>query len=221
MVPDEVSIYNLALNAIGARANISAPSENSREAEVCRLWYPVIRDQVLSAAHWTSCKSFKRLALLSEFEETWDDTDPEPGYTYAFGLPSDLLYPRYLTDFSRFSLSRQASSGRRLSTNSSTPILVYTSRNTGIASWESSLQMAVVYGLAANIVMPLSGKAQRANLMIQRANDLIANARELSANESEDPVQSLPDWIVARGYANPGSTRYIHPYGTMLSAPQG
>ena len=217
MVPDEVSIYNLALNAIGARSNLSATSEKDRGAEVCRLWYPVVRDQVLAAASWPSCKSFKRLALLKAREDAdWVTGDPEPGYSFIYSSPSDMLHPRYLSDFSKFSMSSYTGEIKALSTNTEKALLTYTRRNYTVGSWESELQMAVAYGLAANIVMPLTGKPQRAQLLAQQANDFIITARVAMANEDAESYETLPDWITARGYSNPNDVRWFYPVGSLL-----
>ena len=65
---DKTALFNLALNAIGARNNVASPTENSREAQVCSLWYPVVMGQVLSAAPWpelTARCQAPRLAAVS------------------------------------------------------------------------------------------------------------------------------------------------------------
>lgn len=219
MIADEVSIYNVALNAIGARSNLSSTTENSRDAEVCRLWYPIIRDQILCAAPWPSCEASKRLALLSErdLSADWVSTDPSPGYKYKYSCPSDMLRPRYLADFSPFRISAHSGSVRALNTNRDEAVLTYTQRNYTVAGWESPLQMAVAYGLAANIAMPLTGKAQRANFLIQQANDLINTARLEAANQIFEPIETVPDWISARGYSNPTNVVYSYPVGSLLA----
>lgn len=219
MVPDEVSIFNLALNAIGGRSNLSSTTERDRGAEVCRLWYPVVRDQVLAAAPWPSCKAFSRLALLKQrSDEPWVSTDPEPGYTYAYSSPNDMLHPRYISDFSKFSLSSYAGNIKAVNTNIPDPVLIYTKRNYVVGSWESELQMAIAYGLAANIAMPVTGKAARAQLMIQQANDLVLTARQNAANEGDETYETLPDWIAARGYSMPSTVRFFYPMGALLTS---
>lgn len=216
MITDEVSLYNLALNAVGARSNLSATTERDRGAEVCNLWYPVVRDQVLRAAYWPSCKAFARLALSVEKSGDWTPGQPEPGFQYAYSLPDNMVYPRFMTNYQRFTLGKLNPTKRAIMSNDPEPILVFTSRLTPINQWESSLQMAIVYGLAANIVMPLTGKPQRAQLLSQQANDLIASARAEAANEESYAVETIPDWIRARGYGNPGDDRYYYPYGAFL-----
>lgn len=217
MVTDEVGLYNLALNATGARSNLSSVNDRDRGAEVCRLWYPIIRDQVLQAAPWPSCKAFKRLAVLqNRSDDPWVEGDPEPGYAIAYSTPSDMIQPRYLSDFSKFTMSSYPGNKRAINSNTSAAVLVYTSRNYNIANWESQLQMAIAYGLAANICMPLSGKPQRASLLIGQANDLITTAKVAAANSESTSYETLPDWIAARGYNNPSDTRYYFPTGSLL-----
>ena len=47
-----LDVWNAALSAVTGRAAVSDPDERSREAEVCRQWYPLVRDVVqLSLIH--------------------------------------------------------------------------------------------------------------------------------------------------------------------------
>src|SRR6478735_3780370 len=161
MITDEVSIYNLALNAVGTRSNITSPSEKSREAELCRLWFGPVRDQVLRAAPWPSCKAWQRLAVLKErdSQEAWTVGDPDPEYQFAYSVPSDMISPRYLAGFQRFSLQTFPGNKLAIMTNETQALLCYTKRQETIALWDVGLQMAIVYGLASYIAMPLHGKA--------------------------------------------------------------
>lgn len=218
-ISSEVQVYNLALNAIGEESNISSPTEQSRPAEVCHLWYSPVRDQILSAAPWPEATKIAYLALLAttDDEDAWLETEPRTGYSYVYAMPSDALRPRYMSDFSRF-LFTNYDGQRALHSNTEAAILAYTSRLENIALWDSELQMAVVYGLAANICMPLSGKPSRAKMLAEKANELIMNARVAAANANNESYESVPDWITARGFNGAASTRYFHPYGSMLSS---
>jgi hypothetical protein len=220
-ISNEVQIYNLALNAVGARSNISSPSESSREAEVCRLWFEPVRDQILAAAPWPEATETRYLTQLAEADADgdgeWAYDDPRPGYSYVYSLPSDMIQPLYLTDFSRFFITGYSGNRRVLHTQGATPILIYTKRLENIALWGPQLQMAIVYGLAAHICMPLSGKPSRARMLAQQANDLIWQARETAANMSNEHFDPVPDWISARGYNFSSNTRYVHPLGSTLS----
>lgn len=217
-ISSEVQVYNLALNAVGERSNISSPTEQSRPAEVCRLWYSVVRDQILSAAPWPEATKIAYPALLATADDndTWLETEPRTGYAYVYAMPADALRPRYMSDFSRF-LFTSYNGQRALHSNTPDAILAYTSRLENVALWDAQLQMAIVHGLAACICMPLSGKPSRAKMLAEQANDLVLAARVAAANANNETFESIPDWIVARGFNSSTPSRYFHPYGGLLS----
>lgn len=219
MATSIVDIYNMALNAVGTRDDVSSPSENSREAEVCRRWYDNARDLILRAAFWPSAEAFSRLSVLAERDETeaWTSSDPAPGFRFAYAVPNDLLVPRYQADFGRFTFGVYGSQ-RAVMSNTEQVILAYTRQQTNVGLWDNALLMAIVYSLAAHIAMPLHGKPARAKSMADQANNLILSARELAANTGENQYDTVPDWIAARGYAKQTpDQRYLFPYGPMIS----
>jgi len=216
---DVTQLFNLSLNAIGARGKVASPTENSREAEVCSLWYEVVKDQIFAAAPWPELTKLASLEVLDErdAEEDWVNTNARPGYAFAYALPDDFAYPQYLSNFDRFLLTAYGDS-QAISTNSENAVLAYTSKNLVPDRWSPGLRMAIVYALASHIVMPLSGKVSRAKQMVDQANNYIMQAREAGANTSNEQFEHIPDWIAARGYS--GSTqsmRYIYPYGDLLT----
>lgn len=220
----EVQIYNRALNAIGDKDNVAAVDEASRQAEVCNLWFGVVRDKVLAAAPWPVARSFHRLALLKERDDTleWASDDPEPGFRFAYAAPSDMIRPRYLTTFERFSLSLYndgIEDALAIMANVETPILAYTKRQTTPGLWDIDLEMAITYALAAYISMPLHGKSARAKQALDQANALILDARIQQANSDDNQFDSVPDWIQARGFSGSSPlSRFLYPFGPMISA---
>lgn len=219
MAADEVSIFNMALNAIGTRDDVAATNEVSREAEVCRLWFEPTRDQVLRAAPWPSAKAHSRLAVLATRDDTlaWTATDPDPGFKYAYAVPTDLLAPRFSTSYSRFAYGVYGTQNAIMS-NEEAMILCYTKRQTLVPLWDIALRMAISYALAAYICVPLIGKANRAKLAQDMANNLIFQAREQSANDDNDFLDTVPEWFTARGYAgNAPAARFFWPEGPMIN----
>lgn len=220
MAQDLVSIYNLALSAIGTRARISSPDEDSREAQICRLWYPLVRDTVLRAAHWASCRNIAALTVDAEATEgeDWAEGDPEPPWIYRYNLPSDFLYPRYLDMYQQFEITSH-NNQTMLLTNASTAILIYTKRQDIPSAWDPDLYNAVVYGLAGAITMPLNGKPDRARNAYAEANDAIIRARVAQANLNHVVQESVPDWLVARGVGQQlPYSQYIYNYGPLFSS---
>lgn len=221
MAQDQTSLFNLALSAAGSRSSISLPSEQSREAEICRQWYEPVRRQVLRSAPWSSVKAFARLAELKErTTEEWVEGDPNPAFSRAFALPELYLHARYLSNYARFELSLLEPDVKALMTSDTTPILYYTLDQTQISLWESDLYLAMAQALGAFICLPLNGKSATAQRAQQQANALIYAAREAAANESFEPVDMAPEWIAGRGsiYGSPG-VRYIYPSGPLIAVP--
>jgi hypothetical protein len=218
VIGSEVEVYNLALNAIGGRNNISSPTENSREAEVCNLWYSAVRDQVLAAAPWPEASKLEYLALAAKADDSWSPGEPRPGYEYAYTMPIDCIRPQYLTTFSRFLITAGPNDTILLHTNESQALLMYTFNQAVVTLWSRELQMAIVYGLAAHICMPLTGKPSRTQMLVDRANSIIIAARESSANTSDDRYETVPDWLTARGYADTSSrSAFYYPFGALLN----
>lgn len=219
-VNSETMIYNLALNAVGARDQVASPDEASREAEVCKLWYSLVRDQALASSVWPEATKLAYLALLDERDPDldWENTNARPEYTFAYTVPSDLVHPQYLSNYQRFLITAYPDDQKVLVTNYEDAILIYTQRLETVSLWSSGLQMAVVYGLASHIAMPLMGKPARAKSLAEKANEFIWSARERAANTSNEQYSALPDWIAGRGYSGGISPRYIYPYGdTFMS----
>jgi hypothetical protein len=218
---DVVVLYNLALDSIGARNKISLPSDQSREAEACNLWFPNIRDQVLASAPWPEATKMERLALFEGQNDdgVWLQGKARPDLLNSFACPADMLRPQYLADYQQFSIQSRAPEKKALMTNAISPILIYTFRQTLVGMWSAELQMAIMYSLAASICTALTGKTSRAKLLNDQANERIIAARESAANLNDERLDSLPDWIAARGYCDTSSrARFFYPFGSLLTS---
>lgn len=218
MAQDEVSLYNLALSTAGSRSRISAPTEASREAEICRLWFAPIARQILRAAPWASVRAFDNLAVVKErADASWVDGDPNPEYRFAYALPAQCLRPRFLRNYARFEVALLSSNVQALMTNSEQALLYYTYDQQQISMWDPDLYLAVAYGVAAAIAQPLSGKPGLTRTAQQMANAIILSAREASANESYEPLEALSPSLQARGAIAMPIQPYVYPNGPVLA----
>lgn len=217
----KVEIFNLALGAIGTRASVSSVDEQSREAEVCRLWYDHVREIIFAASRWHSLTKHSRLALLASRASSttaWVEGDPDPGFTYIYSAPSDLVRPRHLADYTRFKPTIYDDDTRAIATDQEDAILTYTADLNNTTLWEPALSNALIYGLAAAISMSLHGKDQRTARAFDTANSIILEARITQANENWENLETVPDWISARGYSEAApKIRYFYPNGALLS----
>jgi hypothetical protein len=220
-VADALTVYNLALSALGTESHVESPSEVSREAEVCNLHYEVARDLVFSAAPWAPLTGYSRLATVAIRDDTedWIGTDPPPGWLYAFGLPSDALRPRYLASYGRF-LPSLVGNTPVLAANEEAPILVYTRRIETVDLWGIDLLTAVSQTLAAMIAKAITGKDSDLQNMYQLAESRVLQARANFANTMTTQVlETMPDWITARGASiTPPEQRYIYPNANFTIA---
>lgn len=219
MAQDLVTLFNLALSAVGTRSRISDPTEQSREAQLCNQWYPTIRDMTLRAAHWSSCREIKSLAIHAQVTEgaDWAEGDPEPPWLFRYSLPNDFLYPRWLDTYENFVMTQHNDVAMLLS-NAEEPKLIYTKRQKIVAAWDVDLYNAITMGLAGAIAMPLHGKADRAKSAFEEANIAIMRARVSQANQDSVTHDSIPDWLLARGVTQTSSwNQFIYQYGPLFN----
>jgi hypothetical protein len=214
MAYSKVEVWNLAVSAIGGRALISSETETGREADLCRLWYPLVRDVVLKAAPWPSASTRTRLALLAtrDADEDWTTSDPAPGWVYAYSAPSDMLSPQHLTTYARFNLETYGSQ-KAIVTNTSEAILRYTKSTDNPNDWDTGLVKAISYALGAALALPLTGKRTLFADLKQVSEEAIMLARTDIANERDNHHEMLPSWVATRGYEDlPYETRFVWPY---------
>lgn len=206
-------LFNLGLSAVGHAASVSNPDENTQAASLCRLWFDPARRSVFSAFHWPSIRFAHRLARAKTRDESldWQNTDPFPGYAYAFALPSEMVQPQYLADFSRFEIGNVGDE-QLLFTNNENPLMFYSKDTTDPSRWSPDLYMAVAYAIAANLNMQKSGKDGTTTRLEQRVNSLIDAAATQAANEVDTYFEAIPQQWAGTGFSVPGSTvRYYYP----------
>lgn len=219
MAQDQTSLFNLALSAVGTRSRVSLPTENSREAEVCRLWYDTARDTVLRAAHWPSAKAAAVPALMAtrDFNVAWAAGAPQPNWLYAYALPADFLYPRWVSNYAPFEMGFH-NGAPALLTNVTNALFVYTTKNIIPQYWDADLYQSVALALAALIALPVHGKVSRAKIAFELANESLLRARVRLANEDNQLFESIPDWLSVRGVGQPSAVNaYIYPVGPLLT----
>jgi hypothetical protein len=215
-----MAVYNAALSAVGTKTGFTSTAQPGVEIEMCNLWYAASRNHVLRAAFWPEVSRIAKLvvAVTRDPEVDWAVDDPPPGYLYSYAVPADMHLPRYMTDFSPFELGKTSTEDVRIYSNADPAILVYTKHETDDTEYEGDLLMCIIYALAANICVKLTGKVDRAKRLQESANQLILNARLTVANIGDN---QMPDWVApwhaARGVPSVSESRYIFPYGPLIN----
>lgn len=220
MTATVLDIYNAAISAVRGRARLQSLSDRNRSREECDIWYTVTRNIVQEAAFWPACRRLSRLTLLSTRDENadWQPDDPDPQFKYLYGLPSDYLRAWHMVDYSRFSLTFNASFNRvTLSTNMESPILVYAAVQDNPAFWTEGQKMATIQGLAAAIASPLNASNGLQQLAMQTADAYIVEAQIASANQSQAQLDVIPETLRVRGYEDYREEKYFYPFGPTFN----
>lgn len=103
---DVVTIWNMALSAIGTRSTVASLTEDSPEAAACALWFPTVRDGLLRAFPWNWSRRQVVLALLKSAAGTLENPQgllPEPArpWRYEYSWPNDCVNARYILPMPR------------------------------------------------------------------------------------------------------------------------
>lgn len=213
-------LYNLGLSVVGHAASVSDPEENSQAAALCRLWFNPARRSVFSAFHWSSIRNAQRLARAKTRDAAldWQNTDPWPGYEYAFALPGEMIQPQYLADFSRFEIGNVGDE-RLLFTNNPNPLLFYSRDTVDPTNWSPDLYMALAYALGASFSFQKNGKDNSVQRLEQKVQSLIDSAATQAANEVDTYFEAIPQSWAGTGFSTPAqSVRYYYPTSTFQVA---
>ena len=169
-----LNVYNQALSHVG-----NAPVAVSTDSTICTLYYPTVRDTLLSWHAWTFATMRRQLARLTEA--------PAATYLYQYAIPSNP-YPLRILDTDTRGLpytlevwsddATPETMSRVLLTDAQTVVLRYIAR-VQEALWPPLVLDVAAYWLAVRIVQRLTGKtALRTQLygemqgLLQRAIDL-------------------------------------------------
>lgn len=80
----ELTLWNLGLARVGGDANVSAPTERSREAELCRQFYGVARDSLLEMHDWNFASTRAFLAASAT-------PSPWARWAFSYAAPANAV----------------------------------------------------------------------------------------------------------------------------------
>lgn len=208
-----VNLFNQAIALCGGAPTITNPDAGTKDVTLCRLMLPLARRGVFCAYHWPSLRRQKQLALITQRTATvWQDGDPPPGYTYSYSLPTDCLYPQFLSSFERFDVGMANDNSGRVYTNATQPVLYFTKDVENPVVWAPDLYLTVVTALAANIAVPLSGKHNVAQRFEQKVAQLVADVAVREANATDESYSAIPQLWAGTGFTVPNQmTTYLYP----------
>lgn len=213
-MPSAIEIANLALDEV-PHSQITALTDNTLAAEVCRRQLPVVLGEVLEAGEWSF--GVRRVALAAT------TNDREDYWRYAYAHPADLAQPLRIIPATSSSLpadfllpgQRLASTGVAggppipfdfegglIWTDEPGAVLEYITTSPAYDQMSQRFVRLIALNLAARIATPLTKDPSRKRELLQEAE--LWGQRALAANLNANSTQSTygEDFIPAalRGY---------------------
>ena len=185
MASSVVEICNRALDAIGAKTIISLDDE-TREAGLCRRYYPQLRDEVIRSHPWNFALVRVALPALS--------VAPAWGYASAYQLPVDCLRVLSVGDADPFATPWRIE-GRTIVTDEGAPLSVLYLRTVpDSGNFDPMFVSALAARLAMELAMPL---ASDAGLRAAMEKEFLSRMR---AARSADGQEGTPSRIYAEEF---------------------
>lgn len=145
MYQSETEICSAALMLLGANS-INSLTDNNDRARTCKLLWPMVLDDELSAHRWNCAR--KRAELAREAAV------PAFGWNYQYTLPADCLRVLEMQDPDE---NFEVEDGV-LMCNNTTAKVRYLYRNVAFGSYSSGLQTALVARMSAELSLPITKK---------------------------------------------------------------
>jgi len=214
---NEVDICNLALSHIGG-LSIQSLNESNRQARECKRLYPVLRDAVQAEFPWNFARKRVTLALLSGEEVS--------GWDYAYIYPTDCLNAleiynplttqtytdgmyisgqlveslvKVKSDKIKFEVAVNAAKDTRMIlSDQEAAELIFTARIEDANLFSPSFVDALSWRLAADLAMPLKGKASLHQQMMAMYASKLGMSRQANANEGFEPPSGVSAYVTAR-----------------------
>lgn len=196
MAVSNVSICNMALARIEAKAQIQSLTQAGREAKFCNTFFEHCRDMLLQRMQpsW----AMKRAALS-------DLGSPPDEWSYRYAYPSDCLLAVEIVNLAdrnkriKFEIADNDGASSVILTDEDDAVLWYVRTITNPSVFDPLFIDALAWSLAAEIAMPLTADGDRKKLAEQKMVAAIMSAAASSGNEGRiEATDVLPSWLTDR-----------------------
>lgn len=199
-----VDISNLALAHLGDAATVSSisPSDGSAQADHCVRFYPIARDVLLEAHDWNFAR---RRVLLTETANT-----PPASWAYEYALPANVV--RVLKVLGEdedentpkvYLQGTDANGAKVIWCNEPSARVLYTHAVTDTTKFSGLFVNALSYLLASYLAGPITKDMKQKEGMYKLFRNELGLAGVTDRSANNNPPDTTPDWISARGYTNP------------------
>lgn len=219
----QIAIWNLALGRLGDGGTVGAPDERSRQAELCRQFYPLARRSVLEMRDWNFATRIAHMAPVA--------TPLVGAWCAAHAFPANALRVFRVGDYASllsgadakgadFEVLTDGNGVRLVLSDQPEAAAKFTVDVVDEARWSPLFTDAMTWYLAATLAGPLllgeTGRNQ-GRAMLQEFRLLLGEATVSDANQKQDrsPDQHAAPWMQGRGLSRPEAQppypRWIRP----------
>ncbi len=174
-MPSIVQICSNSLTKLGAEP-ITSFDDNTNRSNLCKAYYPDVRDAVLRAYPWNCAVLRTSLAR--------DATAPAYGYSYRFALPTDPYCLRVLEVEDDV---EHRIEGRYLLCDETSVNVKYISRITDPGLFDALLVAAIECRLAAELAYPVTRSPSLIQAMWGLYAEKLKEARGIDGQEGTTP----------------------------------
>ncbi len=195
----DVEICNIALSRVAYTQPIVSFTERSKAAELCRVFYSSLREQVLQAFPWPFAESIVALA---------DIASPAPGWTFRYRYPADCLKVRNIVQpgWRRALISDQQipykigydAGGRVIHSDQPEAACRFTFNVEDSTFFDPQFADALAWRLAMELALPLSAKPDLQAFAGQQYQLALTLAEGSAFQESQDDPEPESEFITVR-----------------------
>ena len=185
-----VGLFNMALGRLGGHQlpQIQSPDEPGTLANLCRTFFPTVRDIALSTTPWAFAGRSAALALKPE--------PGLPGYPFRYALPADCLFTRWVDSGEGFTTVHLVD-GRDVCCAATNVTLYYTASMPDPATWPPTFASVVAWALAAELATAAANDMQKQQYCREMYQREIYEARAIDLRGQWPATQEGP-WLQAR-----------------------
>ena len=190
-----VEICNSALNSLGA-ANITALTEDSRNARLCNQRYEPVRDAIFRSHYWN--------CLIKRVELAADTAAPAYEYDKQYTLPADCIRVLQIGGFHNGASSMLSGGqtykieGKKVITDEEEIFLTYVAKITDPQEYDTLLVETIAARLAAELAYAITQSNTVAQTLDAVYQEKLREARFVDASEGTPYDVDASTFINAR-----------------------
>ncbi len=177
MAESETQICNLALSLFG-NDRINDLTDDNETANLCNLWYPQTRDEVMSEPNveWKFAIARKRLTAAAT---------PDFGWDYQYALPAGLL-KLIAVVYEEIDLpdSRWLREGDNILTNETNCYVRYTQRIENVTKFPALFTAALYTLLGSVLAAKIAHNLPKSLELLQKYELMLSRAKMTNAEET-------------------------------------